>query len=78
MNKKTLMYAGIAVAVVVIIVILLRMRNKPSNKSQSYDYVIEEKAGLATYDELLGLGYSEDEAKQIINSESYKQGIKNY
>lgn len=75
-NKKMLIYGSIAVVIVVVIIVIIRMNNTKS-KEKTTNY-IPENGPLATYDELIELGYNDEEAKQLMNSETYKMGIKNY
>lgn len=78
-QKKMLMIAGAVVAVVILVVVVLHIRKKSNESKKSITFEeIDVTPKLASFDELLALGYSDTEAKQIMASESYKQGIKNY
>jgi hypothetical protein len=44
MNKKTLIYGGIAVAVIIIIVVVIRMRNKAAQAQKNHSGVPDAKS----------------------------------
>ena len=79
-QKKMLIIAGAIVAVVIVVAVVAHLRKKKRD-AESRTVTFEEVSftpKLASFEELISLGYSDSEAKQIMNSESYKQGIKNY